>query len=382
MFLGHAHKCQDLQVLDAVTQRRAQALTPEHLDNLWTKGRNYKKRESEKAATHVVTPLIEKDPVGKANLITPMEARVSTQTTINKDVFTTAEHAKVSLPFPTTVSLSEAIIVSPQKEYKSATEQYGALLFGDSKEVDKILPGIGFSPLPEFCESSQLQYLSSWRSSRRSPEFGKSRSIEDLLDLSRNRRLSTDTSVQSSDTSGSFKLKRQLSHRKSRSMGGEIDWQELGRGESIDGLPPLLNTGDDPRADAMAESEKKIEKPKSSEEVLRPSTQADTAVLTAELSPHFSLSKLQSKVSSRTKLKIVTLWSVWHISVMLWGNGIMALSLSTVGLFSHPHNRVELHNQKQCILVDVRFFVTFPLLSQSSMLTEDTMQLAGFGGSL
>ena len=60
----------------------------------------------------------------------------------------------------------------------------------------------------------------------------------------------------------------------------------------------------------------------------------------------------------------------------------MAVSLSTVGLFSHPHNRVELHKQKQYILVDVRFFVTFPLLSQSSMLTEDVMQLAGFGGSL
>ena len=319
-----------MQVLDAVTQRRAQALTPEHLDNLWTKGRNYKKRESEKAATHVVTPLIEKDLVGKSNLVIPMEARVSTQATIHKDVFTTAEHAKVSLPFPTTVSLSEAIIVSPQKEYKSATEQYGALLFGDSKEADKILPGIGFSPLPEFSESSQLQYLSSFRSSRRSPEFGKSRSIEDLLDLSRNRRLSTDTSGQSSDTSGSFKLKRQLSHRKSRSMGGEIDWQELGRGESIDGLPPLLNTGDEPRADAMAESEEKIEKLKS-EEVLRPSMQADTAVLTGELSPHFSLRKLQSKVSSLTKLRIVTLWvydtfplccgamALWQCHYLLWG---------------------------------------------------------------
>lgn len=290
-------KCHNLQVLDAVTQRRAQALTPEHLDNLWTKGRNYKKRESEKAATHVVTPLIEKDLVGKSNSITPVEARVSTQSTINKDVFTIAEHAKVSLPSPTTVCLSQAIIVSPQKEYKSATEQYGALLFGDSEEVDKILPGIGFSPLPEFCESSQ--YLSSCRSSRRSPEFGKSRSIEDFLDLSRGRRLNSDTSGQSSDASGSFKLKRQLSHRKSRSMGGEIDWQEQGRGESIDGLPPLLNTEDRPRAEAMAGSDKKIAKPKS-EEVSRPSTQADTPVLPAGSSPQISLSKLHSKVSSRT----------------------------------------------------------------------------------
>lgn len=74
--------------------------------------------------------------------------------------------------------------------------------------------------------------------------------------------------------------------------------------------------------------------------------------------------------------------SVWHISIMLWGNGVVAVSLSTVGLFSQLHNRVELYKQKQCILVDVRFFVTIPLLSQSSMLTEDAMQLAGVGGSL
>ncbi|CAM6069457.1 unnamed protein product, partial [Sphagnum tenellum] len=38
------------QVLDAVTQRRTQALTPEHLDNLWAKGRNYKKREISKTS--------------------------------------------------------------------------------------------------------------------------------------------------------------------------------------------------------------------------------------------------------------------------------------------------------------------------------------------
>ncbi|KAL2633125.1 hypothetical protein R1flu_004604 [Riccia fluitans] len=38
------------QVLEVVNQRRTQALAPEHLDNLWTKGRNYKKRELNKAA--------------------------------------------------------------------------------------------------------------------------------------------------------------------------------------------------------------------------------------------------------------------------------------------------------------------------------------------
>ncbi|BBN06005.1 sorting nexin-13 [Marchantia polymorpha subsp. ruderalis] len=38
------------QVLEVVNQRKTQALAPEHLDNLWTKGRNYKKRELNKAA--------------------------------------------------------------------------------------------------------------------------------------------------------------------------------------------------------------------------------------------------------------------------------------------------------------------------------------------
>lgn len=38
------------QVLDVVSERRTRTLAPENLDNLWTKGQNYKKRELERAS--------------------------------------------------------------------------------------------------------------------------------------------------------------------------------------------------------------------------------------------------------------------------------------------------------------------------------------------
>ena len=34
------------RILEAATQRRTEVLTPENLENMWTKGRNYKKKES------------------------------------------------------------------------------------------------------------------------------------------------------------------------------------------------------------------------------------------------------------------------------------------------------------------------------------------------
>lgn len=45
------------QVLNAVTQRRTEVLTPENLDNLWTKGRNYKKKELKKIKAGLQDPI-------------------------------------------------------------------------------------------------------------------------------------------------------------------------------------------------------------------------------------------------------------------------------------------------------------------------------------
>ncbi|XP_031249487.1 uncharacterized protein LOC116107345 [Pistacia vera] len=39
------HSCDWAQVLKAVTQKRDEVLTPENLENMWTKGRNYKRKE-------------------------------------------------------------------------------------------------------------------------------------------------------------------------------------------------------------------------------------------------------------------------------------------------------------------------------------------------
>lgn len=41
------------QMLEAVTQRRTEVLTPENLENMWTKGRNYKKKELKKEKAKV-----------------------------------------------------------------------------------------------------------------------------------------------------------------------------------------------------------------------------------------------------------------------------------------------------------------------------------------
>ncbi|KAH9695771.1 phox domain-containing protein [Citrus sinensis] len=45
----HLRAAEWAQMLEAVTQRRTEVLTPENLENMWTKGRNYKKKEQKRA---------------------------------------------------------------------------------------------------------------------------------------------------------------------------------------------------------------------------------------------------------------------------------------------------------------------------------------------
>ncbi|GMY05922.1 sorting nexin-16 [Fagus crenata] len=45
------------RMLDAVTQRRTEVLTPENLENLWTKGRNYKKKEHKNIKAALQEPI-------------------------------------------------------------------------------------------------------------------------------------------------------------------------------------------------------------------------------------------------------------------------------------------------------------------------------------
>ncbi|TQE01944.1 hypothetical protein C1H46_012442 [Malus baccata] len=47
------------RVLEAATQRRTEVLAPENLENMWTKGRNYKKKEHKKRIRRVQEPISE-----------------------------------------------------------------------------------------------------------------------------------------------------------------------------------------------------------------------------------------------------------------------------------------------------------------------------------
>lgn len=52
------------RILEAATQRRTEVLAPENLENMWTKGRNYKKKEQKKLKNIKVGSL---DPIGKGS---------------------------------------------------------------------------------------------------------------------------------------------------------------------------------------------------------------------------------------------------------------------------------------------------------------------------
>lgn len=57
------------RMLNAVTQRRTEVLTPENLENMWTKGRNYKKKENKKSK------LVFQDSIGKGSGINGVSSK-------------------------------------------------------------------------------------------------------------------------------------------------------------------------------------------------------------------------------------------------------------------------------------------------------------------
>ena len=226
-----------------------------------------------------------------------------------KEVSSTTELVNAPVSLSTSVSSVNPELTMPQKKLKTVSEQYGALLFGDSRGGNDI-PGIGFSPLatprrsPESSDasSSHQQLLSP-----KSPEVGESQSIENLVNLDRHSLLNATTSEQASEKpktfrkslSGSQRLKRavrMISHQKSKSTGGGLDGSHrLGHD-----LSTLLKTTEGPSGDSLLltpeESKKNLRKPKS-EELCRPSLQVQSSRGAAELSPRMSLSKLQCQVN-------------------------------------------------------------------------------------
>lgn len=232
-----------MQVLDAVAQRRAQALAPEHLDNVWAKGRNYKKRESEKGATKNLV----------SNPVSP-DNTVQVDASSSEEVSTSGELSKDSTSPTIPMKPDESNLDIPINKDKSAIEQY-AHLFGDSKDGEEHLPGIGFSPLGTPRPSSQaLESSSNVYQARIGPELVRSDN-EDLFGSSANSQSTTETSGQSPGSfryhhksgSSSQRLRRAvrlLAHRKTKSSGGTMDgWNGLEVGSS-QGLNSFLHPGE------------------------------------------------------------------------------------------------------------------------------------------
>lgn len=232
------------QVLDAVTQRRAQALTPEHLDNLWAKGRNYKKRENQKVAAIASGIQSNRDSTERATAVDPV-SKVPKMSSTGKGSPAITDSADVVL----------ATSIPLKKEPSNTSEQYKTLLFGDPKDDEGLgIRGIGFSPIRSFDRNSIRPdgfNNTQLTPSRKASELMRCRSNEDLTSFSSDHQpmaanithvLNGDSNLTKSEFEPHdlHRPHRRLTHRKSRSMGGELDgWLQSGRrGE---GLSTLLS---------------------------------------------------------------------------------------------------------------------------------------------
>jgi len=242
-----------MQVLDAVAQRRAQALAPEHLDNVWTKGRNYKKRESEKGAAEAVPVQITNSLVNNPVSPDTVQVGVDPDVVSGEEVFSSGELLKdLTSATILTMKADDDLLDIPVNQDKNSSEQY-ALLFGDSKDGEEHMPRIGFSPHPS---SQALDNPTNIYLARNAggPELVRSDN-EDLLGSSANSQSTTDISGQSPSRfryhhktgSSSQRLRRAvrlLAHRKSKSSGGTLDgWNGLEVGSS-QGRRSFLSTGE------------------------------------------------------------------------------------------------------------------------------------------
>ena len=248
------------QNLDALTQKRAQALAPEHLDNLWTKGRNYKKREIEKSVTLAGSTSITKDIA--SNLVSPKTVEVDKSPELisgQEGELTSGELSKESSTSTIPMKADDDhldVSSLPTKDKRMISEQYEAILFGDSKDGEGHLPGIGFSPLgtPRLNSRSPENPITNLQAGNTRGLESSSTNSNDNLGSSASSRSKTQTGGQSpsrfryhhkSGTS-SQRLRRAvrlLDHRKSKSSGGVLDGWNLDVGSSSQGLTSMLNAG-------------------------------------------------------------------------------------------------------------------------------------------
>lgn len=224
------------QALNKVAQQREQALAAEHLDNLWAKGRNYKKRESEKCATQALPAPVTIGLVSNPGSANTVQVEAPPDGVSGEEV-STSEETSGDLTTSLTMNADNAL---PIRKDKSVIEQY-AHLFGDSKDGDDHLPGIGFSPLgtPRPSSAALDKNINIYQARDvGGPELVRLDN-EDLLGASANSQSTSEASGQSLSRFGYYhkpdsssqrmrRALRLLAHRKSKSTGGSMDgWNGL-----------------------------------------------------------------------------------------------------------------------------------------------------------
>jgi sorting nexin-13 len=292
------------QVLDAVTQRRTQALTPEHLDNLWAKGRNYKKREIPKTTSLGVTVSQAADYPGKSSNLVLSESRVIAKSMAGTEgTSMTTNLAQLPVSLDRLHKNADSVDFLDIKQGYKSTERYKGLLFDNSEDRGQQFPGIGFSlhdtddehqrPLnfsedlqvPIDSSSSQLATMESTQN-----QHGTACISQNSLIFSKNlERLDSDQQQYERPNILS-------SHRKSRSDDGGLEkWQELqGGSHQEEAVPTSLNSGRPTATTFLQHPDNAINRSHiedESEMSLRPMTDVPTTVLTS----HMSLNKLYCK---------------------------------------------------------------------------------------
>lgn len=302
------------QVLDAVTQRRTQALTPEHLDNLWAKGRNYKKREISKtslgsAVSQSAVDLLLQPPGGKVGHLVLSESKVAVKPMTSMEGTSKSPELRGQLPVSShrllTTATTSTDFLDIKQGHRSA-ERYEGLPFDTSEGGDQRLPGIGFS-LHDTDEeelqaplhlSEDLQQVPSISSSSQLPIMeGTGNQHETVAKAQNSSSFSNNRERLASGQQRYRRAKMHSSHRRSRSDEGGLEkWHELKGGSHEEEAAAIL-TSVRPTTTAMSvipHLENVVNRAHSeneSEMSLRPKTGVPMTVFTSRM----SLNKLYCK---------------------------------------------------------------------------------------
>lgn len=303
-------------VLEAVTQKKTEVLAPEHLDNLWTKGRRYKEKELSKAALIGITlQQAVGPPESPVQLVNPEVEVTDTQKEVAKGMELVAIPNVISFP------LKEATgrdVPHEREDRRRIIDQHGELCEATG-ELEEDLPGIGFLRVGIRESTSiishplaNLDILKDARSKNPSLDSGGGyplKNVEGLealnLSISKSTLMDAVNAVQNLGEQNQERPQRAvriLSHRRSRSSGGEPEgWKEPPAGATHHqaGLVTLLKSGEGPST---------AQPPLDSQGRLGNRSQSQTSLgaaagnLTSTLTSHPSISKLHCRVRLSTNV--------------------------------------------------------------------------------